>query len=88
MTVFFKTDNGARVMLPWSRIFTIRTSGPCILISYYSGEYLEINGEFVQKLEVQRVTYNSREYADYVFARFYDAVANGDTVFDFGFCLD
>ena len=88
MTVFFKTDNGARVMLPWSNIFAIRTSGPCILISYFAGEYVEFNGSFVKKLELQRINYASKEYADYVFARFYDAVSNDDSVFDFAFCLD
>lgn len=77
-------DVNSKVVIPFERVFNIWASGCNINISYDSGEFTEVEGNFLPKIEILYIHYNNADEVNKIIRQFYKACNDDKKAFYFG----
>ncbi len=84
MLLFVKDIDYGNLVIPLARVFEIFSQGKSVIITYDSGELVEVEGNFEKQLKLVSVPFASAEDVNVVFRQFYKAVNAGAKAFYFG----
>lgn len=86
MLLFLKPEKmyASKIVIPIERIFDIWAAGCAVNVNYNNGELVEIEGNYVPKVETVHIVFDDSDEVDKVMRQFYKAVNSNSKAFYFG----